>query len=488
MFKRCLALILIFICIFSFFPGAAYASTSSSQQVVSEGGENWDSFLYISKYIHGTELENIFDISLTVITQSRLEDLFLIPSTDIVFVMDVSNTMRESMPGADSRYAAALTAAEHFMEKYHAQAQKKDELMPNAQLRAGFVAFNTDAHKIVGMTDLCKEKNIQKFFEDEIEAETDKIIARYAKKPDGSYVDLDYYTSKRFTNIQGGLRMANQLMAGSTAKNKYIIFLSDGFPTTYCNGDSTNGYDPNYKGSSRQNRDGVFANRKLDPKLPCTYGTSYSDRAATKAQDEAQSIKESGTKIFSIGVDLGGQTIKKYNDGDKANNISQGFSVVDCYESGNYVIGSANNENSYKDWLGNKIASGRNEYYFDSNSSSDLESAFNTIFTTIESQYKEEVKASWTLVDPMGDTSDSKYVEFISLYDKEGNFSEDPHSLKGELGEGKENTVEVENETIHWDFKQSGYTTMVADNTTSYYYELWYRVRLKNETDTFPAN
>jgi len=481
MFKRCLSFLLIFVCIFSFIPavGASADTTGSEQQVVSRGGENWDDYLYISKTIAGTDIENVFDITLNVVTQSRIENLFLIPSTDIVFVLDVSNTMNTKMSkDTISRYQGALSAAEQFLADFHSQAQKTDLMMDGAKLKAGFVAFNTDANMIFDLTDMGSITNINKFFKEEIEEETDAILAKY-KTSD------NYHYNKRYTNIQGGLRMADQMLSKSTARNKYIILLTDGFPTTYCNENANHsedtivGYAPYYSGSSRQDADGIFANRKLNK--ACSDGTSYSDRAATKAQDEANKIKNSGTKIFSIGVDIGGQTIQKY--------IDDAAYVVDCYSSGDYVIGSPTSESSYKNWLGNNIASGKDEgYYYDSNSGDTLTDAFDRIFITIENELKEQVDAVWTLVDPMGDTHDSMHVEFISLYDKNGDFAANPISLTGRLGEGHENTVTVENETIHWDFKHSGYTSMAANNTTSYSYSLTYRVRLKNESASFAAN
>jgi len=39
--------------------------------------------------------------------------------------------------------------------------------------------------------------------------------------------------------------------------------------------------------------------------------------------------------------------------------------------------------------------------------------------------------------------------------------------------------------TINWDLKDSGYSKSTSGNVTTYFYELVYRVRLKNETKTF---
>ncbi len=47
----------------------------------------------------------------------------------------------------------------------------------------------------------------------------------------------------RFTNIEAGLKMGADMLEDVSAENKYMIFLSDGFPTTYISG-GYNGYDP----------------------------------------------------------------------------------------------------------------------------------------------------------------------------------------------------------------------------------------------------
>ena len=67
----------------------------------------------------------------------------------------------------------------------------------------------------------------------------------------------DYNTSHtRFTNIEAGLKMGQDMLDRATNKNKYIIFLSDGFPTTYVSS-GYSGYDP-YCSSGTKGRDGVF--------------------------------------------------------------------------------------------------------------------------------------------------------------------------------------------------------------------------------------
>lgn len=90
----------------------------------------------------------------------------------------------------------------------------------------------------------------------------------------------------------------------SDAVFKYIIFITDGFPTTYIESgrQSTTrivGYDTYMTGSynaSKVGTDGYFADA-VTKKL-CTYGVNYSDKAADRADDVAEIIKNSGINVF----------------------------------------------------------------------------------------------------------------------------------------------------------------------------------------------
>ena len=234
--------------------------------------------------------------------------------------------------------------------------------------------------------------------------------------------------------------MASDMLAGASNSHKYIVFLSDGFPTTYVR-DGYKGYAP-YCTNGKPGNDGVFYDYVTGKY--CKYGTSYSDKAAIRAREKATYIKNSGTKIFSIGVDIGGQTIKKYVDQTNEQQKDP-FSVVDRTNE-QYEIGDADKTDSYKNWLKNSIGSG---YYYDSTDISGLIDAFDSIFTEI----KTEIEADWVASDPIPDD-----IEFIKFYDGD-------------------NAVSYEENIIKWDLKRSGFTTD-GDTKT---YEIVYRVRLKNE-------
>ncbi|MCI6759804.1 MAG: VWA domain-containing protein, partial [Clostridiales bacterium] len=402
----------------------------------------------VSKTIARTDLENVFDITLQVQTPRTVSEVIEEPDMAVVIVMDISNTMNSNF-GGSTRYTAAMDAAEQFLDKF----ADSNSLGVS---KVGYVAFNTDAHQIFGLQD-CSSQQKATQLKQTMRTETGTIIAA-----DG------YNTSHtRFTNIEAGLKMGRDMLAGAANKNKYIIFLSDGFPTTYISS-GYSGYDP-YTG-------GIFYDHVLNK--PTSYGTSYSDEAAIRARNMAQNIKNAGTTIFSIGVDVGGQTIQQYiTQSEKAS----GFSVVDRTGT-SYEIGDPGSTESYKNWLRDSIGSG---YYYDSTNTEGLKAAYDHIFETIKTTIESASKADWVASDPMpvGGAQGIDAIEFIGLYDREGRGY--PASLTGANEPGAENTAVFEKNAISWDLKNSGYVTSVSGNTTIYTYTLKYRVRLRNEEAGF---
>ncbi|MDD6873446.1 MAG: VWA domain-containing protein, partial [Clostridiales bacterium] len=330
----------------------AQSNQPSDQQVVKRGGsnENTGDGVKVSKTIAGTELENVFDITLTVDTPTEISRFYTEPDMAVVIVMDISNTMNSEFGGDKStRYKAAMEAAEAFLDKFAASS--------DGISRIGYVAFNTNAHEIFGLQS-CKDQSEANSLKNTMRQKTGKIINANGYGDDHS----------RFTNIEAGLKKARDMLDGASNENKYIIFLSDGFPTTYIS-NGYDGYDP-YCSSGTPGNDGVFYD--MVTKKYCRYGTSYSDKAAIRARNMAASIKNSGATIFSIGVDVGGQTIKQYVDQTAQ---KPDHSVVDR-TSETYEIGSADSTQAYKNWLRNSIGSG---YYYDSPNLAGLEDAYNDI-------------------------------------------------------------------------------------------------------------
>ena len=346
-----------------------------------------------------------------------------------------------------------MDAAEVFLDKFAASS--------DGISRIGYVAFNTDAHMIFDLQSCSTTEQAE-------------VLKGMMREKTGNIINDDKYgvSYDRFTNIEAGLKMGSDMLEKARNENKYIIFLSDGFPTTYISS-GYNGYNP-YDTSGARFRDRVL-------NKPCSYGTSYSDEAAIRARKMAASIKNSGVKIFSIGVDVGGQTIQQYV---KQSEEASGFSVVD--RSGtNYEIGDASSKESYKNWLRNSIGSG---YYYDSTNTEGLMSAYNQIFQEIENIHKQESQAIWVAQDPMPISEGVGHVEFIGLYDKSGTLY--GRTLAGENKLNAENTASYDagKKAISWDLKQSGYSTTVEGSRTIYHYAMTYRVRLCNEEGGFEEN
>ena len=436
------------------FPETYDAPAPSDVQIEDEGGTRRSADgVFVSKTIAGTELENVFDITLQVQTPMTASQIIQEPDMAVVIVMDISNTMNSDFPAGSktTRYSAAMDAADQFLDQFAASSTL-------GVSKIAYVAFNSDAQQIFGLQSCSSQA----------QANALKDIMR---EQTGNIINAEGYgiSARRFTNIEAGLKLAEDILDRADNRNKFIIFLSDGFPTTYI--------ESGYRGYDTYDKDGAhFYDHVLERK--CLYGVSYSDTAAVRARQMAEEIKASGTKIFSIGVDVEGQTIQKYiTQSEKAD----GFSVVDRKNT-RYEIGRANDTQAYKNWLGNSIGSG---YYYDSTDAAGLEAAYEKIFEQIKKTIEAGSKADWVASDPMPSLEGVQAVEFIGMYDqnREGYRSE----LTGENEPDAENTASFQSgqNAIHWDLKQSGYQKSQSGGTTLCLYTLRYRVRLQNETDGF---
>jgi len=256
--RKSLALLLSLVMLFSLFQLTALATEGedapvlvSAKQIKAKGDASTNNDgVSISKTIAGTELENVFDITLTVETQHKIEEIWsTAKDTAVVIVMDISQTMNSKIGGNNgdqSRYEAAIAAAESFIEDYAAYDS-------DAKRDLGFVSFNTDAHETFALQS-CET-------EDEAEA-----LIKTMKNKTGAIIDAENYKDSysRFTNIEGGLKRAQDMLAASAAENQYIIFISDGFPTTYLE-NGYKGYEPYDSTGS------IFRNRRT----ACTHKCHY---------------------------------------------------------------------------------------------------------------------------------------------------------------------------------------------------------------------
>lgn len=452
------------------------AEANNSNQIVNTGGETVGDGVKVSKTIEPTELENYFDITLKVQTKEEAKSQDLA----VVLVMDISNTMIENKVDGNqkTRLRSAMDAGEYLINNF-----TKNSLNSTAKRKIGYVAFNSNANQIFALQE-CKNPKKANNLISSMKTQTKKLVKdidnlNYSYKNDHS----------RFTNIEAGLKMAyNMLYENAETKNienKYVIVLSDGFPTTY---DQTD-----YKGYDTYDTTGRFYDHVKNRK--CLYGTDYSEEGARRAQIQATKLKNSGTIIYAVGsgIDANAKTIDDYFNGHK----NDSFSTIDRYDT-NYAIG--NTLNDFKRWLGGTgntakpgIGSGYSGHYFDATDTASLKVAYDKIFEDIK--YLSE--ASWVAEDPMNSNQSTikDVIDFVGLYDK----SNDKNKLKDFITydssltdiENTSNNTANYNSTddkINWDLKKSKYQKETVGNTTYYNYEIKYRVRLKNETTDFIEN
>ena len=433
-----------------------------------------DDGVAVSKTITPTEHENYFDITLKVASEYTYEKLVREPSVDVVIVLDKSNTMKEKMDNT-TRIEAAKASAVSFVNGFYSS----DMFKVDSKHRLAFVTFNTHAETVFPLdSGLTKAKMINKI--NSIEVLTDSS------------------SPERFTNIEAGLRLAQNLLSGSKADNKFIVFISDGFPTTYIKSDKNsktkiNGYNPT-TASSTENKDGVFADRMTGQANNA--GTNYSDRAALYAQNAAEDIKASGINIYSIGIDIGTTTVWNYlyRGGNYYPTIDR-FNEAYYKKNGNtYVIGEpvvkyANKEKpgadytgKFKAWLKDRISGGPDcpdGLYADGDTQKDLTKALENILAEIIEINSKQIAESWVVSDPM-----NKHIDFQYFYDKNGN--PDTNGMVGSNASGSENSVSLKDgNAIAWKLFESGYKTAKVDGKNVYIYELKYRIRLSNESAGF---
>lgn len=458
-------------------------------QVTKIGGENDTNTINekdgvkVSKTIAETEIENYFDITLKVDTTSKIEEVLKDQDLAIVIVMDISNTMATSYVNTTvngtttsiTRFLAAQNAASNFIDKF-----AKYSTNANASRELGFVTFNTDSQQIFELQE-CKSSTKADNLKNTMVTSTNSIInaSGYASS----------YT--RFTNIEAGLKRANDMLSTTEIKNKYIIFLSDGFPTTYVKEGYT-GYNPymstkynkdfvvlnssdttNY-GYKESSPNGIFFN-ELANKLSKD-GTNYSDEGARRASTIAKTIKDSNVKIFSVGIGISDES--KIDPNSYVTDVDK-----EKYQlKGNFEIGSTGEQ--YKEWLKNTIGSG---YYYDTNDTAALETAYKTIFDKVKEMSEQSAQATWVAEDPMGVDGNVNNIEFLGLYD-DLNSKDSLHEALNSKLENQSDTASFSGNKISWDLKNSSYETKKEGNVTHYIYEIKYRIRLENELDSFELN
>ena len=463
------------------------------KQVTSVGGENDTNTngikdgVTVSKTIEETEIENYFDITLKVKTTTSVQEIIRAQDVAIVLVMDISNTMNNKVEGT-ARIRAAKDSVKDFIDNFYTFANQ--EGAENAVRKIGLVTFNSHSNQIFGLSE-CKT---------ETKKEELKSLVESVTAPS----DFD----QKFTNMEAGLSHARDILNGTNIKNKYIIFLTDGLPTTYVSNydeDSNRyiGYGVNTAGEHKTvATPGYFYNYEKSKRI--SSGTNYSDYGARMAENVANSIKSNGVKIYSIGVGISSQhtlfhllyegypgtvdTDTEANNhayyGDRYYAVLPGVNVPSTNALSDSTVKNLYDDRQYyKNWLQNYIGSGTG-YYYDSTNKTDILAAYKSIFDGITEMTESSALATWVAEDPMGTSGTIDNIEFVGLYDDNNEL----HDSLDNTIENQSDTANFSNNKISWDLKNSEYVTNVVDNTTYYTYEVKYRVRLENELSSFDEN
>ena len=436
--------------------------------------------------------ENYFDITLTVRTKSKIEEIITAQDIAVVIVMDISATMKSNtMDGSTTtRLDEAKAAAIKFVNKF----QEESANSPLTKREIGFVTFATNSQKVFELSE-CNDVNEKTTMENAIKAITEKT------------------GTARYTNMEAGLARAKKMLEASPIKNKYIIFLTDGLPTTYSTTEGGNtGYNPLADPpvtNPTAPQPGLFYNFNTNQPISTASwgGTNYSDFAARRAEAQTQAILNSNITMYSIGVGIAKQhTLNhlRYNgysytfDTDKEENNFQYYNQKRYYavtpgitkplENADEATRKLYDDSSiYKVWLRDYMSSG-NGYYYDSEKEGDILNAYDKIFAGIKQITEESSQATWVAEDPMGSDNNVTNVEFLGFYDDNGAMQTKLDKKNNVANQSDTASISEDNKTILWDLKYSQYTETKEGNTTFYDYSIRYRIRLENEKSDFNIN
>lgn len=269
-------------------------TNASDNQIVNVGGENtsvWDEDgVKISKTIDGTDKEDYFDVTLQIKTKTDVKTIMESDSAAVVFVLDLSGTMESSInplnPSSGKKIDNAIAAVQRFTQQFAAKSQN----YPHNKI--GAVGFNTDGHDVVSLRDITNYES----FNTQLNTNAHNIL--------NNATNYD-----EFTNIEAGIKKAEAMLDTSGSKHKYIVFLSDGAPTTYIK----EGYS-GYKFTNASTTFSDYTNGITGKRIEWD-GANYSDTGAKRARIAAMNLKSSGVTIYSIGVGL--QTFWGYKGNKK---------------------------------------------------------------------------------------------------------------------------------------------------------------------------
>jgi len=167
---------------------AAAPATGSASQIVSNGSsQSFDSgAVTISKTITGTAIENEFDITLKVVTKSKIETQTT-SKVNVAIVMDVSGSMSGERLNNAKKAAKALVA----------------EILRDSENKVGLVSFQQTATRVQELTN-------------------EKSQLNGSNDTGAGGGKIGNLSAGGGTNIQDGIRKAQDMLSGASGK-KYIV-------------------------------------------------------------------------------------------------------------------------------------------------------------------------------------------------------------------------------------------------------------------------
>lgn len=259
-------LLVLFVMVMLFSSVLADVANNPSNQVTNEGNRienvNGDN-VSISKTIEQSSKENFFDITLQVETETLVKNIKVDQDIAVVLVLDTSSSMTWCTTPyyqngvlthrscnnnvSDQRITVAKNAIYEFTEVFF------NKQSDTARRELGLVTFSKDASKKVLLGSATSTS--QTAFDDVVRA----------------------ITTSTGTNLGDGLVKGKEVLDATDIKNKYLIVLTDGYPTVYGS-----------PGGSVASND-------------------YGDQAGKYASEKAAINRDAGIKTFTIGVGFNSQ-------------------------------------------------------------------------------------------------------------------------------------------------------------------------------------
>ena len=366
-----------------------------------------DNRVQFRKTITAGDNENEFDIKLEVKTTQNISEIATSEKSAVILVLDVSNSMTSS-----NKVGSMKSAAKSFLDSY------ANGVTANGQRLAAVVSFSANA------TTLTKEDNATTIDAVWFDMNTSKgdLITK-----------INNLGCSGGTNIDGGLRLADNIIDASTSllagiDDVHVILLTDGAPSRY-------------------------AENNLNSFLKITGNkeswTKEDQEDKDKAVVAAGILKGNSSKrvtLYTIAFDLG------------ASNSS----------------GLSTNEK----WLQNSIATNQSTAFESSSGLTEISNVFKVISEIIRTGAK-----AWIVTDKMG-----QYIDYDA--NPQSNTAVTNSSVEGYDYDSDASPnyyrYDFSEKTLTWDLRLSNSKQTTVDGTTTYYYSLTYPIRLDNTANDFP--